>query len=314
MENEICSICRETRCNIVISCNHYFHYNCLNHWLRIRPTCPMCRGRIPIELDEGQIPIELDGELDNELNLDGEFDLDYDSDFSSVRRIDTPLADAIRENIERLDRIARLIVPVVEASSAVETNINVDEEVEPEVIRENTTINIVEDVRNRRGDIRDDRRDDRRGDIRDDIHELREQNNDLRDDLYNLQEARVVEFREENDFLRTNIFDIRNENFDLIQQNLDLRNEKRILRFQVDNKTEEINSLSRMRNIHDREINLQEQITDFYKMKYHIKSIENIELINENIELLNKNLRFQRTIDIYKQYYETTSEYISSTN
>ena len=43
-----CLICLEAfnKDEEVISllCEHFYHCNCINNWLKIRPTCPMCRG------------------------------------------------------------------------------------------------------------------------------------------------------------------------------------------------------------------------------------------------------------------------------
>ena len=33
----------------VTSCGHYFHYKCLNKWLKNQLTCPKCRGHIDVE-------------------------------------------------------------------------------------------------------------------------------------------------------------------------------------------------------------------------------------------------------------------------
>jgi len=48
-----CSICyekfdMETPVPI-ISCNHYFHFQCLKNWCNIKNNCPLCRKIIPIK-------------------------------------------------------------------------------------------------------------------------------------------------------------------------------------------------------------------------------------------------------------------------
>ncbi|KAI4297189.1 hypothetical protein L6164_037088 [Bauhinia variegata] len=50
--DNVCSIClseyqpRETLRNIPY-CNHYFHLNCLDEWLNVNATCPLCRNLLP---------------------------------------------------------------------------------------------------------------------------------------------------------------------------------------------------------------------------------------------------------------------------
>ena len=44
--NKECSICLEsfdTKNTIVLNCNHYFHRECINEWLLINNSCPICR-------------------------------------------------------------------------------------------------------------------------------------------------------------------------------------------------------------------------------------------------------------------------------
>lgn len=46
-----CSICLENiesqdKSKILKECNHSFHYNCINKWLDLRSTCPVCRCAI----------------------------------------------------------------------------------------------------------------------------------------------------------------------------------------------------------------------------------------------------------------------------
>ena len=28
-----------------LRCEHYYHWGCIKHWLKIQPTCPLCRGK-----------------------------------------------------------------------------------------------------------------------------------------------------------------------------------------------------------------------------------------------------------------------------
>ena len=48
---EECVICKknytlnEDLC--INSCLHKFHYDCLEQWIRVKPTCPMCRTVVP---------------------------------------------------------------------------------------------------------------------------------------------------------------------------------------------------------------------------------------------------------------------------
>lgn len=44
-----CSICCDAFENtlaVKLPCEHYFHQNCVNDWLRVKPTCPTCRAAL----------------------------------------------------------------------------------------------------------------------------------------------------------------------------------------------------------------------------------------------------------------------------
>jgi hypothetical protein len=45
-----CSICLDTFSCLskikTLECNHSFHSDCIKEWLRIRPTCPLCRKNV----------------------------------------------------------------------------------------------------------------------------------------------------------------------------------------------------------------------------------------------------------------------------
>lgn len=50
--DEICIICRDDfkageSMGTLPSCEHYFHYDCLEKWLRWKEVCPLCRNEIP---------------------------------------------------------------------------------------------------------------------------------------------------------------------------------------------------------------------------------------------------------------------------
>lgn len=48
-----CAICREEICTAtqhVLSCGHKFHKSCINLWIPIHPSCPMCRAVIVVPM------------------------------------------------------------------------------------------------------------------------------------------------------------------------------------------------------------------------------------------------------------------------
>lgn len=46
--NKFCAICHASNTEPfeTLHCNHEFHSSCLNRWIRINNTCPMCRTKI----------------------------------------------------------------------------------------------------------------------------------------------------------------------------------------------------------------------------------------------------------------------------
>ena len=40
-----CSICLDkiNKNSIFLDCNHSYHYECINSWIKIKPICPLCR-------------------------------------------------------------------------------------------------------------------------------------------------------------------------------------------------------------------------------------------------------------------------------
>lgn len=47
--NENCSICFESMKEKIVSitlCNHIYHEKCLNDWLNVNKTCPLCRNNL----------------------------------------------------------------------------------------------------------------------------------------------------------------------------------------------------------------------------------------------------------------------------
>lgn len=59
--NTLCPICLEEVIDSdnnkkVLHCNHTFHANCINRWLRTRTQCPVCRRRVPVRPRGMSIP------------------------------------------------------------------------------------------------------------------------------------------------------------------------------------------------------------------------------------------------------------------
>ena len=50
-ENDICSICRDDT-NMKVSCNHYFHEECINEWINKSKNklCPYCRRQLEFKI------------------------------------------------------------------------------------------------------------------------------------------------------------------------------------------------------------------------------------------------------------------------
>ena len=78
-----------------------------------------------------------------------------------------------------------------------------------------------------------------------------------------------------------------------------------------ENKDERIEYLNRINDIYTGILHLQERTKDFYKLKYRSKCTENIELMDENIQMLDTNIRLQRLNDLYRQFYNTSSQFIN---
>ncbi len=48
LEDSYCSVCLSSLINDIskLSCNHSFHEKCINEWLKVKDTCPLCRFSI----------------------------------------------------------------------------------------------------------------------------------------------------------------------------------------------------------------------------------------------------------------------------
>ena len=44
--NDECCICHCSNIDFITKCNHKMHLNCLNTWLNIKNTCPLCRTNL----------------------------------------------------------------------------------------------------------------------------------------------------------------------------------------------------------------------------------------------------------------------------
>ncbi|KAK4367547.1 hypothetical protein RND71_011339 [Anisodus tanguticus] len=70
-------------------CRHRYHSNCINKWLLIHGSCPVCRYRMPRPEETAQMrPLELVTRSNN-LHSDEESDFGLDSFLAYYRRRDT---------------------------------------------------------------------------------------------------------------------------------------------------------------------------------------------------------------------------------
>ena len=45
--DEECTICLSNNKNLIkLECSHVFHHKCINEWIKINPTCPICRRKV----------------------------------------------------------------------------------------------------------------------------------------------------------------------------------------------------------------------------------------------------------------------------
>ncbi|XP_072972697.1 E3 ubiquitin-protein ligase MPSR1-like [Typha angustifolia] len=66
-EEAECAICLEGfghECGVVkeMPCKHRFHGNCIEKWLGLHGSCPICRYEMPVEEGEGKKEVEGEGE------------------------------------------------------------------------------------------------------------------------------------------------------------------------------------------------------------------------------------------------------------
>lgn len=52
LEENVCSICFDSMNNskTTLRCGHTFHESCINRWIKIKPTCPLCRRILKYQL------------------------------------------------------------------------------------------------------------------------------------------------------------------------------------------------------------------------------------------------------------------------
>lgn len=53
----ICCICHELTCfgDKILPCNHVYHHKCIDEWINIKPSCPLCSYQIRTGLKIEQI-------------------------------------------------------------------------------------------------------------------------------------------------------------------------------------------------------------------------------------------------------------------
>lgn len=64
--NDVCVICMEKLTHAKkLQCNHLFHAECLQTWIRQEPSCPKCRQPLQIQVEKAEkAEIEQDREED----------------------------------------------------------------------------------------------------------------------------------------------------------------------------------------------------------------------------------------------------------
>lgn len=54
-EQEFCAVCceefvRGKKLVKLPECNHFFHYDCITDWLKVKPLCPICKNDVSVYL------------------------------------------------------------------------------------------------------------------------------------------------------------------------------------------------------------------------------------------------------------------------
>ena len=69
-----CSIClnpvRYTRASKQLECGHLYHRECIDKWMEVGDTCPMCRSHVPSAVPKFKVTLRVENTATSNISID----------------------------------------------------------------------------------------------------------------------------------------------------------------------------------------------------------------------------------------------------